>query len=89
MSKPLTTEQLAVLRAAPLPDGQSNRVRIAMALAGVQPKHVLGGVNFTANTLSGILSGRTLSPELPTAQALAEFFGCDVSDLFPPQGVAA
>ena len=89
MTKPLTPEQLAALRAVPVSADTPNRLRVAMALADVKMTEVsdaLPGVNY--KTLSAISTGRLTNPALQTAQSIAEFFGCAIEDLFPPQVAA-
>lgn len=89
MTKPLTPEQLAALRAVPVSTDTPNRLRVAMALADVKLTEVSEAIpGASYKTLSAIVTGRLTNPGLQTAQALAEYFGCATDDLFPVQVAA-
>jgi transcriptional regulator with XRE-family HTH domain len=81
----LTDEQLAALRAAPVNERVPNRVRVAMALAGVRQEDVIAATGINRYQLSRIVNGRLSNFELATVQPLASFFGCATDDLFPAQ----
>ena len=91
MPKPLSTEQLATLRAVPL-GSMPNRLRIALALATARQAEICEETGLTPSQVSDLVNGNYSTVILETGQRIAAFFGpeCTTDDLFPPkQGVAA
>lgn len=84
----LSPEQLFALRAAPVGENSPNRLRVAMALAGVRQEQIVSDLGISKFTLSRIVNGRPGLLDITIAQSLAKYFGCSTDELFP-QGVAA
>ena len=84
----LSPKQLAALRAAPISyrDRVTNRVRFAMVLADLRQRDIEIATGISHSQLSRIINGHTGRGgkiELQLALRLADYFGCDVVDLFP------
>ena len=84
----LSPKQVAALRAAPITyrDRVTNRVRYAMVLADIRQLDIETATGISHSQLSRILNGHTGRGgkiELQLALRLADYFGCDVVDLFP------
>jgi DNA-binding Xre family transcriptional regulator len=98
---PLTPEQLDALRAVPLGTAP-NKLRLALALLN-GPKHsrtspkvrqldVAEHTGIAAPNLSRLFTGDYQTLTIDTAQSLADYFGCQIEDLFPsrrPSAVAS
>lgn len=84
----MTEKQLAALRAVPMTAQTPNRLRVAIALAVVKQGDVAEAVGLTPAHFSTIVSGRTADIGRASAQAIANYFGCLIEDLFPPQVAA-
>jgi DNA-binding XRE family transcriptional regulator len=82
MPKPLTPEQLTALRAVPV-GTLANRLRIALALAGVNQTEVAKEIGLPVPNLNRHVNGRHGGPTIETGRKLAEYFGCSIEDLFP------
>jgi Cro/C1-type HTH DNA-binding domain len=80
----LNDDDLAMLRALPVSARRPNRLRFAMALAGVRPEDVIKATGIGRGTLSHMLNPRKQRTwTLTTVQPLARYLGCTVDDLFP------
>jgi transcriptional regulator with XRE-family HTH domain len=77
----LTREQVRRLRAGELKG--TNRLGLAMELAGVTQVQLAEQVGMTQPYISAVLNGKAPKFPLPTAHRLAAFFGCAIEDLFP------
>ena len=82
ISAVLTKNQLVRLRAASVPPG-SNRVGLAISLAGVSQGTVGRAVGMPQPYVSDAVRGRYRTITLLNAQRIARYFGCGVEDLFP------
>lgn len=78
----LTKKQLARLRAAPVEPG-SNRVELAISIAGVSQATVAQAIGVTQPYVSDVVRARYETITLRNARKFAQFFGCLVEDLFP------
>ena len=78
----LTQNQLERLRAASVPPG-SNRVGLAISLAGVSQAMVGEAVGKSQPYVSDVVRARFRTITLLNAQKFARYFGCGVEDLFP------
>jgi DNA-binding Xre family transcriptional regulator len=88
MSKPLTTEQVAALRAVPL-GGMPNKLRIALALSAAKQTEVSEETGIQIPNLNRLVNGKYGDLNVDTARKLAEFFGCAIEDLFPARQAVA
>lgn len=79
---PLTAEQLDALRAVPI-GSMPNRLRIALALAKVKQVQVADETGIQPPNLSNLVTGDYKTLTVTTAMKLAEYFGCQIEDLFP------
>ena len=77
----LTKKQLVRLRAATVPPG-SNRVGLAISLAGVSQTAVGRAVGMRQAYVSDIVRGRYRTITVVNAVKFARYFGCTVEDLF-------
>lgn len=64
-------------------DAQPNRLRVLMAMLDVTQSEVAGGAALAQPTISDIYSGNYTDLKYGTVQRIAEFFGCQVEDIFP------
>lgn len=78
----LTNRRLEPLRAASVPPG-SNRVGLAISLAGVSQATVGRAVGKPQPYVSDVVRGRYRTITLLNARRLARYFGCGIEDLFP------
>jgi DNA-binding Xre family transcriptional regulator len=78
----LTPEQLEALRAVPL-GSMPNKLRIALALAKVKQVHVSSETGIATPNLSNLVTGDYKTLTVTTARKLADYFGCQIEDLFP------
>jgi DNA-binding Xre family transcriptional regulator len=88
----LTDDQLTALRAVPVmhASGMQNRLRIALALARARQSDILDAYpEMDAGQVSRIVNGKYASIELETTRKFAEFFGCQIEDLFPARDEVA
>jgi hypothetical protein len=84
MPKPLSPEQLAILRAAPMVPTVVNRVRLACALTDTNVRELIAEMpGAPYSRTASIARGRVNNLHLTTARPFAKFFGCTVDDLFP------
>lgn len=86
---PLTAEQLNALRAVPL-GSMANKVRLARMLlaADVRQSDIGASSGLTKVQISDIERGEYKDIPLENCRGLAEFFGCQIEDLFPPRAAA-
>ena len=77
----LTKKQLVRLRAASVPPG-SNRVGLAISLAGVSQGTVGREIGMPQAYVSDIVRGRYRTITVVNALRFARYFGCRVEDLF-------
>lgn len=81
MPKHLTPDQLTALRSVPL-GTMPNKVRIAIAMTGVQQTDIVDATTLLASQVSNAATGRgVISVEI--AREISRFFGCSIEDLFP------
>ena len=84
----LTPEQLTALRAVP-PEVGANRLRVAMALTEASQGELVEATGFTQPYVSDVLRGRFKDITVGNATKFAEFFGCQIEDLFPSREAIA
>jgi DNA-binding Xre family transcriptional regulator len=84
----LTPEQVDALRAVPL-GAMPNKLRIALALAKVKQIDVVNATGIAAPNVSDFVRGAYRDLNLETARKLADFFGCEIGDLFPSRETIA
>lgn len=86
----LTPAQVARLRRAPVSD-TPNKVALAMKLAAVTQDEIAAATDFDQTYISRIKNGRYSSRGLPgeTMRTMAEYFGCQIEDLFPAREAIA
>jgi DNA-binding Xre family transcriptional regulator len=84
----LTPEQLDALRAVPL-GSMPNRLRIALALTKVRQAEIVEATGIAPPNLSKIISGGYKDMHVETARKLADYFGCQIEDLFPAREAVA
>ncbi len=86
---PLTTEQLSVLRSAPLPS-TGNKLSLAMELADrVTQTAVAAALGFTVPYVSDVVRGRYRTITIENAWKFATYFGCEPGELFPAREAVA
>ena len=61
-----------------------NDLKVRRARVDVTQKELADAVNVTRQTINAIERGR-YDPSLELAFALADFFGCDIEDIFNPE----
>ena len=61
-----------------------NDLDVRRARVDVTQKELADAVNVTRQTINAIERGR-YDPSLELAFALADFFGCDIEDIFNPE----
>jgi transcriptional regulator with XRE-family HTH domain len=88
MPKPLSPEQIDAMRAVPLGE-MPNKLRIAIALAKVKQAEVCEETGLTPSMVSNFVLGKYTTLTIDTARKLAEFFGCQIEDLFPAREAVA
>jgi len=89
MTKPLTPEQIAAIRAVPILAEMPNRLRVALAVAEVRQSEVAEAIGMTRAMLSELVNGRYTNLHVETAHKLATYFGCQIEDLFPAREAVA
>ncbi len=82
----LSTKNLRELRRAQPAEG--NRLRLAMKLANTTQVQVSAAIGIAQSQVSVDAAGKSAEISLDKARAYAEFFGCDVDDLFPAEQAA-
>jgi transcriptional regulator with XRE-family HTH domain len=84
----LTSKQLKDIRAGLVPPS-GNRVAAAMDLAGLTQAALAEAIGLTQPYVSDVCRGRHSTITLDNARKFAEFFGCQIEDLFPAKSVEA
>ena len=65
-------------------DAGSNRLGLAISLAGASQQAVARAVGITQPYVSDVVRGRYRTITLVNARKFARYFGCPIDDLFPP-----
>lgn len=78
----LTPDQLANLRQAPL-EKAPNKIAMAMELASVTQLQIEAATRIPQSYVSRIRRGRYSRLPGETMRTLADYFGCQIEDLFP------
>lgn len=84
----LTTDQVAVLRVATVPES-GNRVNTALRLAGLTQQEAAALMGETQPYVSDVARGRYQTITVAKAQKFAALFGCQIEDLFPAREALA
>jgi transcriptional regulator with XRE-family HTH domain len=84
----LTPKQLKELRMAPIGTA-GNRVSAAMQLAEMTQAQIAAAIDVTQPYVSDVVRGRHATITLDNARKFADFFGCDINDLFPAKAEVA
>jgi transcriptional regulator with XRE-family HTH domain len=79
---PLTHRQLIALRSAPTP-ASGNRVALAMKALNLTQAVLAEHIGVTQPYVSAVATGRHSTITVENAVKFAEFFGCQIEDLFP------
>lgn len=87
--RPLTAEQVKVLRSVPVTPQKPNRLKFAMALVTVRVGEVAKATGLTLATVSDIRNFKYADLKHSTVQRIAEFFGVFIEDIFPSLAAAA
>lgn len=77
----LSSEHLRILRRTKVPG--TNKLKLAMDLGSITQVELAAGVGISQSYVSRIANGEHPSLPLDTTHALAQFFGCQIEDLFP------
>lgn len=85
---PLTPEQLSAIRLLPL-NGMPNKVRIARAMLQKTQTDVADGTALKFQQVSDIERGAYRDIPLENTRAIADYFGCQIEDLFPAREAVA
>ncbi len=85
----LTKTKLVALRAVPVSDAMPNRVKVAAALAQVDQQAIVDGTGLIQPYVSDVYRGRYRRMTTDNAQKFADFFGCEIRDLFPAREAVA
>lgn len=81
----LTRQKLRELRKAP----GSNRLRIAIELVDVTQTQVGEAIGLAQSQVSEDANGKFSEMSLSKARAYADYFGCEIEDLFPAREAVA
>lgn len=84
----LSPEQLAALKAVPL-GTMPNKIGLALTLTGDSQTEVCDDTDIPRPNLSKIINGRYEGIQLETARKIAEYFDCQIEDLFPARAAIA
>lgn len=84
----LTSQQLADLKAAPIPES-GNRVGLALQLAGLTQLEAAAITGESQPYISDVARGRYQTITLAKAYKFATLFGCAIEDLFPSKEAVA
>src|SRR5688572_24773428 len=82
----LNEESLAELRSAGISE-RGNRLDIAIRLSRLPQGHIAKSLHVAPTLISNLKWGRRKRLPLELANRFAEYFGCDVGELFPPENV--
>lgn len=88
MPKPLTPEQIEALRSVPL-GAMPNRIRVALAMVKARQSDIVEETGLLASSVSDLVNGKYTDLQVGTARKLADFFGCNIEDLFPAREAVA
>lgn len=78
----LTPEQLEALRSIPLLE-MPNKVPVAMALTGAKQVDIVDASDMDSSSVHRVVKGKYSALEVDTARKFADYFGCQIEDLFP------
>ncbi len=84
----LSPEQLDALRSVPLLE-MPNRLRVALGMAKARQVDLVEATGLDPSMVSNFVNGNYRTMTLDTARKLADFFGCQIDDLFPARAVAS
>jgi transcriptional regulator with XRE-family HTH domain len=84
----MTTKQLTALRSMPVTD-IGNRLSAAFDLTGQSQAECVRKTRFTPQYVSDMVRGRFKNISVDNAREFAEFFGCQIEDLFPSREAVA
>jgi transcriptional regulator with XRE-family HTH domain len=79
---PLTSEQLATLRATAV-GASGNRVQAAIDLLKTTQTATAEEIGFKTSYVADVARGRHATITVANGHKFAEFFGCTIDDLFP------
>lgn len=85
----LTPEELGALRAVPVLDGMPNKVGLALTMLGLGQIDIIEETGFTQGFVSDVVRGKVKNLSIESARKFAEFFGCNIEDLFPAREAVA
>lgn len=78
----MTPKQLRQLRSTPPPD-VGNRLAVAFEITERTQSDCVRETRFTAAYVSDMVRGRFQNISIDNARVFAEWFGCQIEDLFP------
>jgi transcriptional regulator with XRE-family HTH domain len=85
---PLSSRQLKALRETPV--GQfGNRIAEATAIAEISQADLSRAVGKPQQYVNDVARGRIRNISIENAHQFAEFFGCQIEDLFPREAMAS
>jgi hypothetical protein len=89
MAHMLTPEQLEARRALPLA-GMPNKVDVALTLAKAKQADIVQAYDYEldASAVHRVVNGKYVTLDVNLARKFAEFFGCQIEDLFPARAEA-
>lgn len=85
----LTPEQIALLEALPLRDGQTNRLAAALAITGGKQVDLAAAIGLPQAYVSDVMRHRYQTITVENAHKFAAFFGCSIEVLFPSRVAVA
>lgn len=83
----LTQEQSAALKR--MPSDRPNRLAIAFALTGTRQAEACEVLGLLPSQVSQLVRGDYKSVSVERARQFADFFGCQIEDLFPSKSEVA
>lgn len=84
----LSSTQLRELRRSdPAPTG--NRLAKAMVIAGLTQAELADALGLAQPYISDVVRGRHSTITVENAHKFADYFGCSIKELFPPQSAVA
>lgn len=84
----MTAKQIKALRARRVPP-TGNRIPAACDISGLSQMDCARATGLTPQYINNVVRGRIQSVTVPTAHKFAEFFGCQIEDLFPSREAVA
>lgn len=89
MTHHLKPEQIEALRGTPL-GSMPNRLEVALAMAQAKQSDIVAAYPdaLTHPTVSRIINGRVSRVDVQLCHLFADFFGCQIEDLFPARDEA-